>query len=69
MQVAVPELELEVSTGTLGGLITTVEGLLDSIAEKLKNTQVWACPCVQMYLALCVTIWAHCILAAEGVFT
>lgn len=26
--VAVPELELEVTTGTLGGLITTVEGLL-----------------------------------------
>ena len=26
--VAVPELELEVTTGTLGGLITTAEGLL-----------------------------------------
>lgn len=26
--VSVPELDLEVSTGTLGGLITTVEGLL-----------------------------------------
>ena len=39
---AVPELDLEVSTGTMGGLITTVEGLLESIAEKLKNTQVWA---------------------------
>ena len=26
--VEVPELELEVTTGTLGGLITTVEGLL-----------------------------------------
>ena len=26
--IAVPELELEVTTGTLGGLITTVEGLL-----------------------------------------
>ena len=26
--VSVPELELEVTTGTLGGLVTTVEGLL-----------------------------------------
>ena len=40
LQVAVPELDLEVSTGTLGGLITTVEGLLDTIAQNLKNTQV-----------------------------
>jgi len=40
----VPELDLEVSTGSLGGLITTVEGLVDSIAENLKNTQVRECP-------------------------
>ena len=40
LQVGVPELDLEVSTGTLGGLITTVEGLLDTIAQNLKNTQV-----------------------------
>lgn len=40
LQVAVPELDLEVSTGSLGGLITTVEGLLDTIANNLKNTQV-----------------------------
>ena len=39
-QVAVPELDLEVSTGTLGGTITTVEGLLDTIANNLKSTQV-----------------------------
>lgn len=36
----IPELELEVSTGTLGGLITTVEGLVDKISETLKGTQV-----------------------------
>ena len=35
-----PELDLEVSTGTLGGLITTVEGLLDTIAQNLKSTRV-----------------------------
>ena len=37
-----PELDLEVSTGTLGGLITTVEGLLDTIAQNLKSTRVGA---------------------------
>jgi hypothetical protein len=48
-QVEIPELELEVSTGTLGGLITTVEGLVAKISETLKSTQVqrllhfWAC--------------------------
>ena len=35
-----PELDLEVSTGTLGGLITTVEGLLDTIGQSLKSTRV-----------------------------
>jgi C4-type Zn-finger protein len=33
-------MELEVSTGTLGGLITTVEGLVDTIITSLKATQV-----------------------------
>ncbi|KAK9817693.1 hypothetical protein WJX72_000744 [[Myrmecia] bisecta] len=37
--VSVPELELELTTGTMGGLVTTVEGLLDSVAEALKRTQ------------------------------
>lgn len=36
--VEVPELELEVTTGTLGGLITTVEGLLLKIKETLRDT-------------------------------
>lgn len=36
----VPELELEVSTGTLGGLVTTVEGLVRAVETALKNTQV-----------------------------
>ena len=32
----IPELELEVTTGTLGGLITTVEGLVESVADAQK---------------------------------
>jgi zinc finger protein len=31
--VAIPELELELAAGTLGGLVTTVEGLLTNICE------------------------------------
>lgn len=29
----IPELELELSSGTLGGLVTTVEGLISKIGE------------------------------------
>lgn len=39
-QVLVPELELEVSTGTLGGVVTTVEGLVQAVATALKSTRV-----------------------------
>ncbi|KAG0566349.1 hypothetical protein KC19_7G057100 [Ceratodon purpureus] len=35
--VEIPELELELSAGTLGGLVTTVEGLLSNISESLKR--------------------------------
>jgi zinc finger protein len=35
--VAIPELELELAAGTLGGLVTTVEGLLTNICESLKR--------------------------------
>lgn len=35
--VAVPEAELELAPGTLGGKVTTVEGLLDAISEKLAS--------------------------------
>lgn len=31
--VEIPELELELSVGTLGGLVTTVEGLLTNISQ------------------------------------
>lgn len=31
--VEIPELELELAPGTLGGLVTTVEGLLTNISE------------------------------------
>lgn len=35
---AIPELGLELQPGTLGGVYTTVEGLLDKIYEHLKAT-------------------------------
>jgi zinc finger protein len=35
--VEIPELELQLSPGTLGGLVTTVEGLLTNISESLKR--------------------------------
>uniref|UniRef100_A0A7I4B749 Zinc finger ZPR1-type domain-containing protein n=1 Tax=Physcomitrium patens TaxID=3218 RepID=A0A7I4B749_PHYPA len=35
--VEIPELELQLSPGTLGGLVTTVEGLLSNISESLKR--------------------------------
>lgn len=39
--VAIPELELELASGTLGGLVTTVEGLLTNISQsKLVSCKV-----------------------------
>ncbi|XP_042444381.1 zinc finger protein ZPR1-like [Zingiber officinale] len=35
--VKVPELELELSSGTLGGMVTTVEGLITQISENLER--------------------------------
>ncbi|CAL5206666.1 unnamed protein product [Lathyrus oleraceus] len=35
--VQVPELDLELASGTMGGLVTTVEGLITQISESLKN--------------------------------
>ncbi|KAJ4821463.1 Zinc finger protein ZPR1 [Rhynchospora pubera] len=35
--VKVPELELELTSGTLGGLVTTVEGLITKICESLER--------------------------------
>ncbi|KAG6392157.1 hypothetical protein SASPL_146368 [Salvia splendens] len=35
--VVIPELELELSSGTLGGLVTTVEGLISKIGESLER--------------------------------
>ncbi|XP_024540130.1 zinc finger protein ZPR1 [Selaginella moellendorffii] len=35
--VEIPEVELELMPGTLGGLVTTVEGLVKTISEKLKS--------------------------------
>eukprot|EP00249_Psilotum_nudum_P018275 c26725_g2_i1 orf=300-1175(-) len=35
--VVVPELELELAPGTLGGLVTTVEGILVQISENLRR--------------------------------
>jgi zinc finger protein len=31
--VKIPEVELELSSGTLGGMVTTVEGLITKICE------------------------------------
>ncbi|CAA7396647.1 unnamed protein product [Spirodela intermedia] len=35
--VSVPELELDLTSGTLGGLVTTVEGLITKISENLQR--------------------------------
>jgi len=35
--IAIPEIELEVEAGSLGGMYTTLEGLLDKIRNKLKE--------------------------------
>lgn len=35
--VEIPELELELASGTLGGLVTTVEGLISKIGESLER--------------------------------
>ncbi|GFS45051.1 ZPR1 zinc-finger domain protein [Actinidia rufa] len=35
--VEVPELDLELASGTLGGLVTTVEGLITKISENLER--------------------------------
>ncbi|KAH9537832.1 hypothetical protein CY35_16G072800 [Sphagnum magellanicum] len=37
--VAVAELDLELSAGTLGGLVTTVEGLMTNISQSLQRVQ------------------------------
>lgn len=41
-QVMVPELELELSHGTLGGVYTTVEGLLNKILTSLRENNPFA---------------------------
>ncbi len=56
-QVEIPELDLEVSTGTMGGLISTVEGLLDTMSQTLKGTQV-SCHCGHA----CVPLVLACII-------
>ncbi|CAH9111912.1 unnamed protein product [Cuscuta europaea] len=37
--VSIPELDLELTSGTLGGVVTTVEGLLTKISENLERVQ------------------------------
>ena len=41
-EVVIPELELEVTTGTLGGFFTTLEGLLEKIQESLNISNDFA---------------------------
>eukprot|EP01026_Neomeris_dumetosa_P014961 TRINITY_DN1557_c0_g1_i7.p1 TRINITY_DN1557_c0_g1~~TRINITY_DN1557_c0_g1_i7.p1 ORF type:complete len:467 (+),score=71.49 TRINITY_DN1557_c0_g1_i7:113-1513(+) len=36
-EIEIPEIELDMSTGLMGGLVTTVEGLLTQIKEQLKK--------------------------------
>jgi zinc finger protein len=35
--VSIPELGLELASGTLGGIYTTIEGLLEKISDNLKD--------------------------------
>jgi zinc finger protein len=39
----IPELELELEYGTLGGLFTTVEGILEKISSHLKENNPFMC--------------------------
>ncbi|KAL3137445.1 hypothetical protein ABBQ32_006965 [Trebouxia sp. C0010 RCD-2024] len=39
--VSIPEADLEVTTGSMGGLVTTVEGLLEQIITALRSTQTF----------------------------
>jgi len=39
--IKIPELELEVEPGSLGGMYTTVEGLLDKIHENLSSDHLF----------------------------
>ncbi|XP_026389880.1 zinc finger protein ZPR1 homolog isoform X2 [Papaver somniferum] len=41
--VSVPELDLELGCGTLGGLVTTIEGLITKICENLDCVQGFSC--------------------------
>lgn len=39
--VEIPELELELAPGTLGGLVTTVEGLLRNISDSKLSSPLY----------------------------
>ncbi|KAL0044427.1 hypothetical protein WJX82_005915 [Trebouxia sp. C0006] len=39
--ISIPEADLEVTTGSMGGLVTTVEGLLEQIITALRQTQTF----------------------------
>lgn len=48
--VKVPELELELASGTLGGMVTTVEGLITKISEsKFYFLTLGAHPCFDLW--------------------
>jgi zinc finger protein len=40
-RVSIPELDLEVTTGSLGGMITTVEGVALAVRDSLRSTQTF----------------------------
>ncbi|KAF3674589.1 putative peptidyl-prolyl cis-trans isomerase FKBP17-1, chloroplastic-like [Capsicum annuum] len=46
--VEIPELELELASGTLGGMVTTVEGLVTKISERGHGFNPWKQPLAEM---------------------
>lgn len=46
--VSVPELELELTSGTLGGIVTTVEGLITKIGESKCIHELLSCCYLQL---------------------
>lgn len=56
--VKVPELGLELASGTLGGLVTTIEGLITKINESEYNiSQYTSIFMVILSIYQCISIW------------
>lgn len=61
--VEIPELELELTSGTLGGMVTTVEGLITKISE----SEYHVLPCFLLLFVVTVSwmIICGCIFSAS----